>query len=75
MKAFREMRSCIETNSLLRVLEPQVRQLVSLKFLVKQYLNCNLVKTQQVSDWGQVKISNSSMSPKIKAYNFMIRGH
>ena len=52
MKAFKEMKATIETNAFIRLLDPEIRQTLSLKALVKNYLNFNLVKTQQLSNWG-----------------------
>ena len=51
MSSFREMNAVVEGNEFLKVLEPSTIQLVSLKKIVKRFLNCNLVKTQQCSNW------------------------
>lgn len=57
-QAFRQMNRCLETNAILRVIKPEIIQLASLKYMVKEYLNCNLVKTQQLSDWSARPLSS-----------------
>lgn len=58
---FRKLEGILETNVMLRYLKPEVVALRSLKHLVKDYLHCNLVKTQQVSDWAKRPLSQSQI--------------
>ena len=57
MKSFRLVHSVLETYDLVKYLQPVIINPISLKNLVKQYLHCNLLKTQQMSDWGRRPLS------------------
>jgi hypothetical protein len=59
VKAFRRVESIIETNRLVRHLQPEVMQNLSLKAITRSYLHLNLVKTQQCSDWGLRPLSKA----------------
>ena len=52
MEAFKQMVNVVETNAFHRHIQPNVVQNVSLKNFTRIYLNFNLVKKQQLSDWG-----------------------
>lgn len=53
LAAFKDVPSIVDTNVLYRFLHPEVKQDTSLKNLTLWFLHCNLVKTQQCSDWGR----------------------
>lgn len=53
MPCFRRAAALLDTNAMQRVLKPDTVQNVSLKNLVKWYLHCNLIKTQQLSNWSR----------------------
>jgi hypothetical protein len=53
MQCFKYVNSVVETTSFVKCIEPEITYLVSLKYLVQKYLNCNLIKTQQTSNWGR----------------------
>ncbi len=61
MECFRHVNSVVEMTTFVKSLEPEINYLVSLKYLVKKYLNCNLVKTQQTSDWGQRPLTSQQI--------------
>lgn len=61
LTAFKDVPSIIDTNKLLRYLQPEIKQDVSLKNLTRNFLHCNLVKTQQCSDWGRRPLSSSQL--------------
>ena len=54
MEAFKLMCNVIETNTFHRYLQPEITQNISLKNFTRIYLNFNLVKKQQLSNWGNV---------------------
>lgn len=51
VKSFVKVNSVIETTSLIKHIDATITSMVSLKYLVQRFLNCNLVKTQQMSNW------------------------
>lgn len=53
VRAFQQVSSIVDTTSLVKVLQPELKQQLSLKNIVKQYLHFNLVKKQQLSDWSR----------------------
>lgn len=53
MVSFSEVNGVLETSTFLQTLQPEIKNAVSLKRLVKIFLNFNLVKSQQLSDWGR----------------------
>ncbi len=57
MECFKLVCSVIETTEFVKCIEPELTHMVSLKYLVQKYLNCNLVKTQQMSNWGRRPLS------------------
>eukprot|EP00596_Hydrurales_sp_CCMP1899_P004330 CAMPEP_0119045060 /NCGR_PEP_ID=MMETSP1177-20130426/36708_1 /TAXON_ID=2985 /ORGANISM="Ochromonas sp, Strain CCMP1899" /LENGTH=234 /DNA_ID=CAMNT_0007016175 /DNA_START=185 /DNA_END=886 /DNA_ORIENTATION=- len=61
LTAFKDVPSIIDTNKLLRYLQPEIRQDVSLKNLTRNFLHCDLVKTHQCSDWGRRPLSSSQL--------------
>ena len=61
MQSFKEINGCVETNTFLKYLEPERKQHASLKLLVKTFLNFNLVKTQQLSDWGKRPLTTKQL--------------
>lgn len=61
MKAFRLVNSVLETHDLIKYLQPVLRNPMSLKNLTKEYLNCDLLKTQQMSDWSRRPLSSQQM--------------
>lgn len=58
MKAFRSVNNVLETHDLVKYLQPVLTSQMSLKNLTKQYLNCNLLKGQQLSDWSRRPLSS-----------------
>ena len=61
MDSFRFMNSILDTNIFYRYLQPDNIRNVSLKFLVTNYLNFNLIKTQQCSDWEKRPLSDAQI--------------
>jgi ribonuclease D len=61
LTAFKDVPSIIDTNKLLRYLQPEIKQDVSLKNLTRNFLHCDLVKTHQCSDWGRRPLSTSQL--------------
>ena len=61
VKAFRLSKSVLETHDVVKYLYPEIKNPMSLKNLVKQYLNCNLIKTQQLSDWSRRPLTTAQM--------------
>lgn len=61
LNAFKDVPSIVDTNVLYRFLLPEIKQDTSLKNLTKTYLHCNLVKTQQCSDWGRRPLAQSQV--------------
>jgi ribonuclease D len=61
MSCFKRMYSILETNSMHRQLKPNVTQNLSLKNFVRMYLNFNLIKSQQLSDWGQRPLTEAQI--------------
>lgn len=61
MKAFRLVNSVLETHDLIKYLQPVLRNPMSLKNLTKEYLNCDLLKTQQLSDWSRRPLSSQQL--------------
>lgn len=59
--AFQCCTSILEGNTLLRYIQPQVIQLVSLKNLTLNFLHCNLNKSQQMSNWAKRPLSKQQI--------------
>ena len=53
MTAFQIMNGILDTASLMRHLHPEILQNLSLKKIVALYLHFNMIKAQQLSDWGR----------------------
>jgi ribonuclease D len=51
----------IDTEVLYRLLEPTATQMISLKRLVKNYLNLRLSKDEQLSNWAERPLSSSQL--------------
>lgn len=49
--------SFLDTNDMMKQLNPSQKGLVSLKDMVKKYLHADLIKTSQLSDWNQRPLS------------------
>lgn len=61
MDCFEVLNSALDTNKIYRLLYPQTKQDISLKNLVKQYLHCNLVKTQQLTNWSKRPLTENQL--------------
>ena len=61
LNAFKVVPSIVDTNVLYRFLLPEIKQDTSLKNLTRTYLHCNLIKTQQCSDWGRRPLLQSQI--------------
>lgn len=61
MNGFRVVHNILETFNFMKYLQPELTHTLSLKTLVKQYLNCNLVKTQQMSDWSRRPLTDEQL--------------
>ena len=61
MKCFEVVYGIIETHALVKELQPDVLQMLSLKALVKTYLHYELLKTQQCSNWGKRPLSTAQI--------------
>lgn len=61
VKAFTDVRSIVDTTTIVKVLQPELTQTVSLKNMVKNYLHYNLIKNQQLSDWSHRPLSSSQI--------------
>ena len=61
LTSFRDVHSIMDTNVLYRHLYPEIKQDVSLKNLALTYLHCELIKTQQCSDWARRPLSPSQI--------------
>lgn len=61
LSSFRDVPSIMDTNVLYRHLQPEVRQDISLKNLTLNYLHCDLIKTEQCSDWARRPLSSSQI--------------
>ena len=53
--------SILDTNVLYRQIFPEIRQDISLKSLVLNFLHLDLIKTQQCSDWARRPLSSSQI--------------
>ena len=62
IKAFHSMQSMVDTNTVHKYLVPNTKQLVSLKNFTRIYLNCNLIKKQQLSNWGSRPLSEAQIT-------------
>jgi acyl-CoA-binding protein len=61
LTAFKDVPSIIDTNVLLRHLQPEIKQDTSLKNLTRHFLDCNLIKTMQCSDWARRPLSSAQL--------------
>ena len=61
LSSFRDVPSIMDTNILYRHLQPEVKQDISLKNLALNYLHCDLIKTEQCSDWARRPLSSSQI--------------
>lgn len=61
MTCFQTMLSILDTNAVLQYMQPQLTSNKSLKYMVKTFLHSNLIKTQQVSDWGRRPLTKSQI--------------
>jgi len=53
MQSFSEVNYVLDTSHFVQTLQPEIKSAVSLKRLVKMFLNFNLIKSQQCSDWSR----------------------
>lgn len=61
LRSFQLICSVADTTALIKVLQPELKQPLSLKNLVKQYLHFNLVKRQQMSDWSRRPLTSAQL--------------
>jgi 3'-5' exonuclease len=61
LSSFRDVSSIMDTNVLYRHLQPEIKQDISLKNLALNYLHCDLIKTEQCSDWARRPLSSSQI--------------
>lgn len=61
LTSFRDVPSIMDTNVLYRHLQPEIKQDISLKNLALNYLHCDLIKTEQCSDWARRPLSSSQI--------------
>eukprot|EP01039_Chlorochromonas_danica_P008360 gene8357-9214_t len=53
LQAFHRILSIVDTTVLVKALQPDLKNCLSLKNMVKQYLHFDLSKRQQLSNWGK----------------------
>jgi hypothetical protein len=56
------MYSVIDTNAFYKNLEPTAHRCMSLKFFTKQYLNLNLIKSEQLSNWAKRPLNSNQLT-------------
>lgn len=61
LKCFQIVMSILETNTIHKVIHPDILKNVSLKYLTRHYLHCNLIKSQQCSSWGSRPLTPSQI--------------
>jgi 3'-5' exonuclease len=61
LSSFRNVPSIMDTNVLYRHLQPEIKQDISLKNLALNFLHCDLIKTEQCSDWARRPLSSSQI--------------
>ena len=61
LTSLQDVPSILDTNVLYRQIFPEVRQDISLKSLVLNFLHYDLIKTQQCSDWARRPLSSSQI--------------
>ena len=61
MAAFQKANGVIETAILQKKIDAETVQMISLKNLVKMYLHLNLIKTQQLSNWGLRPLNDNQL--------------
>lgn len=61
MPCFRNVQSILEVNALAKILQPQTKHAIGLKKLTQSYLNYNLVKSQQMSNWAKRPLKSSQI--------------
>lgn len=61
VSAFQAARGILDTNAMLKALHPDVPHAASLKSMVKTYLHCNLVKTQQMTNWAKRPLTDKQL--------------
>ena len=61
LTSLQDVPSILDTNVLYRQIFPEVRQDISLKTLVLNFLHYDLIKTQQCSDWARRPLSSSQI--------------
>lgn len=59
--AFRELLSVVDTNTLHKHIQPQTLQNISLKNFTRMYLNFNLIKKEQMSNWSIRPLTDGQM--------------
>ena len=61
LTSLQDVPSILDTNVLYRQIFPEIRQDISLKSLVLNFLHYDLIKTQQCSDWARRPLSSSQI--------------
>eukprot|EP01041_Mallomonas_annulata_P008730 gene8730-18043_t len=59
--AFSKVNSILDTNKIYKHLQPNIDYDISLKNLTRIFLNCNLVKSQQMSNWAKRPLSTAQL--------------
>jgi hypothetical protein len=73
LSAFKNVPSIIDTNTLFRYLQPDVKHDTSLKNLASKYLQHDLAKTMQCSDWAKRPLSSAQMNYALKDALVLLR--
>lgn len=59
--AFKYIRSILDTSTFISHLKPEIKRIFSLRHLVKVFLNFNLFKSFQMSNWGKRPLSEGQI--------------
>jgi hypothetical protein len=73
LSAFRHVPSIIDVNALFRYLQPDMNHDTSLKKLASKYLQHDLAKTMQCSDWAKRPLSSAQMNYALKDALVLLR--
>lgn len=73
LSAFKNVPSIIDANALFRYLQPDMKHDTSLKNLASKYLQHDLAKSMQCSDWAKRPLSSAQMNYALKDALVLLR--